>query len=382
MPEIDDELLARAIRWCGDAGRHATSGELRAALGPLSWDELLAARALLADPPPGKPIGPLGLADLARGAPVDAVVERERAGQYGEPDEPARVAPRTEVRRESSKTRRKSASGPVVRRARDRLPPGATPAPRRASLDELFASEGRAVLNRLIREQGARRGPITESLAAHWQRPDGSSPDERDLERLLDAHGLTRGFERRERDELLHALRAAGGVTARASRAVGLSPDSFEEALVRLRARVEASTIRDGHRDDLRRRVTLSERARLLLSESDRLSDLGLLEEFEADLRMRLPEHLRALRASTAAPIPLALARSLSIGLPDVQALSDRLNLDLRERAPAPARDVDSRVRRSAQPFRGNPARPPRSADGASRAARPVRRPAGRPKRR
>src|SRR5512134_297427 len=50
VAEIDDELIARAIRWCAEAGSKASPDEVRTALAPLSWDELLAARALLADP--------------------------------------------------------------------------------------------------------------------------------------------------------------------------------------------------------------------------------------------------------------------------------------------------------------------------------------------
>ncbi|MFL5274199.1 MAG: Fis family transcriptional regulator, partial [Anaeromyxobacteraceae bacterium] len=98
MPEIDDELIARALRWCADAGRHATAAAVREALTPLSWDELLAARALLADPPPARPLGPLALADLARGALPDVAAEREREGRYGLegdalPPPPAAAAP-------------------------------------------------------------------------------------------------------------------------------------------------------------------------------------------------------------------------------------------------------------------------------------------------
>jgi len=82
MAEIDDELVARAIRWCAEAARQASAGEVRAALAPLSWDQLLAARALLADPPPLRPLGPAALADIARGAPPDVAAEREREGRY------------------------------------------------------------------------------------------------------------------------------------------------------------------------------------------------------------------------------------------------------------------------------------------------------------
>src|SRR5512133_2547533 len=84
MAELDPELIERAIRWCADAGRQTTPALTQAALSSLSWDELLAVRALLADPPPARPLGPFALADLARGAPADVAAERERGGRYRE----------------------------------------------------------------------------------------------------------------------------------------------------------------------------------------------------------------------------------------------------------------------------------------------------------
>src|SRR5512133_1522174 len=82
MAELDAEMLERVARWCAEAGRQAGAAEIRAALGSLGWDELLAVRALLADPPPARPLGPYALADLARGAPADVAAEREREGRY------------------------------------------------------------------------------------------------------------------------------------------------------------------------------------------------------------------------------------------------------------------------------------------------------------
>src|SRR5512146_1007827 len=92
MPELDAELLERVARWCAEAGRSTVAAEIRRALAPLGWDELLAARALLADPPPARPLGPFALADLARGAPADVAAEREREGRYRREIEPE-VAP-------------------------------------------------------------------------------------------------------------------------------------------------------------------------------------------------------------------------------------------------------------------------------------------------
>src|SRR5690348_7451269 len=129
MPEIDDELIARALRWCADAGRPSSPQAVRDALAPLSWDELLAARALLADPPPARPLGPRALTELARGASPAEAAAREQAGDFGEGGVP-RPAPEAEAeaapRRASGGTRRgRKAAGPVVHRARDRAAPAA-----------------------------------------------------------------------------------------------------------------------------------------------------------------------------------------------------------------------------------------------------------------
>jgi len=85
MADLDRETVERVARWCAEAGRTAAPAEIRAALSVLGWDELLAARALLADPPPTRPLGPYALADLARGVPPDQAAERERDGRYPRP---------------------------------------------------------------------------------------------------------------------------------------------------------------------------------------------------------------------------------------------------------------------------------------------------------
>jgi hypothetical protein len=241
-------------------------------------------------------------------------------------------------------------------------------------VDDLLASEGRTVLERLIRQHGARRARIAAALANGWRRIDGTAPGEEELSRLLDLHGLARGFESRERDELLHALRAAAGLRTRAADAVGVTPAVFDTALERLGARGEANSIRAAHRDELRRRATLSERVRMLLGEAERLADLDLLAEMEADVRARLPQLVRALRPSRAVPLGMALARSLAVESSDVDALVLRLGLDLGERraperAPSPSRD---RPPRPARVERG----PPRDRDGRPERAHGQDRPA------
>ncbi len=348
MQEIDDELVSRAICWCSEAERPASPDQVRAALSPLSWDELLAARALLADPPPIRPLGPLALADLARGVGPELAAERERTRDMGALFPPHRLQDSRTGRRPRSgaepaapiRKKGKRAAAPLIRRVRDQVAPAPPPEPARLPLvNDLFASEGRTVLERLVREHGARRGRIAAALAAGWRRGDGNAPDEEELSRLLDAHGLARGFERRERDELLHALRAAAGLRSRAAGAVGIEPPAFDAALQRLGASREAESIRAAHRDELRRRATLSERVRMLLGEPERLADLDLLAEMEADVRERLPQLVRALQPSRAAPLGVALARSLAVGPRDIDALAHRLGLDLggRRAPPSPA---------------------------------------------
>jgi len=325
MPRIiDDELVARAVAWCREAARQATPEEVRAALGTLGWDELLAARAVLADPPPTHPLGPLALADIARGASAALAAERERAGQYQAEPSPARRGAGA-----GAKKKRGGGGGPVIRRFRDRREPARPEPAGLPPIDELLASEGRTILERLVRENGARRGQILAALAAGWRRPDGSPPGEEDLTRLLDTHGLARGFERRERDELLYALRAAAGSKTRASAALGLTPAAFDAALEHLGGGRQAESIQAAHREELRRRATLSERVRLLVGEAELLGELGLLAEVEDDVRKRLPEHVRALRASGAAPLSEALARSLTVAPRDVTELAARLTLEL-----------------------------------------------------
>ena len=351
MAELDAELLERAVRWCAEAGRQATEAEVRAALAPLSWDALLAARALLADPPPARPLGPRALADMARGASAQEAAERERDGRYL-PEAPgvetAHPSPGPENARPSRRRTARAAAGPRVRRARDRQSPSVEPGPTPPLLDELFRAGGRSVLEQLLRRRGAVRPALLSAIAEGWRRGDGLPPDEADLDALLQTHGMARAFERRERAGLLHALRAAGGVRSRAAAALRMTADSYGVALRRLGAEAEAEAVREERRAALRRRATLSERARLLLADEERLGDLGILEELLADLRARLPEHVRALQATAAGALPAALSRSLSLSRPAVEALARRLGLRLwPEGQAAPER----RPPRSSRPF-------------------------------
>jgi hypothetical protein len=333
------------------------AAEIRHAIAPLGWDELIAVRALLADPPPARPLGPHALVDLARGVPPDLAAEREREGRYsseGREDGEASPVPPSASRRAaappSPATRRRGARGRgvVIRRARDApaTPPPAPPAP--PSLDELLRPEGRATLERLVRTHGGRRSSLVAALAAAWRRPDGGAPREEDLDALLDHHGLARAYERRERDEVLHALRAEGGVRTAAAARLGVDVPALDAALARLDAGAEAERIREARRADLRARATLAARVRLLLADEPRLRDLDLLPEFEEDLRVRLPEHLRALRGA-GAPVATALARSLSLTPPEARALAARFGLDVgpAERPPSPRRGPPSARRRA-----------------------------------
>lgn len=363
MPEIDPELVERAIRWCAEAGRQTTAALTKAALSPLSWDQLLAARALLADPPPARPLGPFALADIARGAPADVAAERERAGRYGAAVAEASLPPASTApapRALPGRGRRRVRPPFVVRRASDRSS-SASPAPRRAPLlDELLLEEGRAVLGRLLRKHGGKRAPIVESLAAGWTRADGGTPATEDLERLLEHHGMARAFALRERDQLLHALRAAGGVLARAAAEVGLPRAGLEEALDRLGLRGEAERIRERRRQALRARGTLTQRTHLLLDEPEQLEDLGLREEFGQDLAARLPDHLRALTASRTEPPAELLGRSLSLDPRGVERLLQQTGIRLPDVA---------RPRSSAPGAGGTPRTPPRRRPGGAPAA-------------
>jgi hypothetical protein len=355
VAEIDDELVARAIRWCAESGGSASPDEVRAALAPLSWDELIAARALLADPPPRGPLGPGALAALARGT-AGADPSAGRPGRTGgaEPvgdDRPP--PPRARGRRKPP------AAQLVIRRARDRVSAGSAPPPPALPLvDELHRAEGRAVLERLIRRHGGRRARVAEAVAAGWRRADGGAPGAAELAALLEAHGLARAFERRERDEAVHAVRAAGGLLGRAAADLGIARDDLPALLERVGATGEVAALRARRRDELRRRATLSERARLLCEDGDRLRDLELLAEFEADLRARLPEHLRALRATARGPLAAALADSLALPRAAVDALVRRLGVDVPS-APRPPLPAPAKAPVAAAPGRRAPPRAP-----------------------
>ncbi len=337
MAELDAEMLERVQTWCAEAGRRTTPSEIRSALEPLGWDELLKVRALLADPPPALPLGPFALADLARGAPADVAAEREREGRYRpeapppaerEPlPEPGAAPPASRPGRPRKGQRRPAM--PVVHRKREQAAPEAQPTERVLLLEELRQPSGRRVLERLLRKQGARRSFLLAGLAA-WRRADGAAPADEDLDALLDHHGLARAFAHRERDELLHALRAARGEQAAAATRVGMAPEAYRAALERLGAGTEAERLRAERRTELRARATLAERCRMLLEEQDRLADLGLLAEVEEDLKARFPEHLRALRAGEpGAALRDSFARSLGLPAEAAATLAARLGLDL-----------------------------------------------------
>lgn len=375
MAEIDDELVARAIRWCAEAGRHASAGEVRAALGSLSWDQLLAARALLADPPPARPLGPAALADVARGAPADAAAEREREGRYRREElagpEPSPAPPARATRRSRPAAR----TQPVIRRARDRAAdvPAAPPAHR--LLDELYAPEGRGTLEALLR----RRGPIVplllEELASGWRRGDGLPPEEAELRALMSHHGLHRAFARHEREALLHAVRTARGVKRRAAAGLGISLAALEALLERSGAAPQIEELRQRRRTALRRQATLSERAQMLLGAREELEDLDLLAEVEGDLARRLPDHLRALEAAGSGPLEASLSRSLSLPRADVDSLLARLRVAL----PAAALTEHRAERRTGRPTDRRAERSPARSSGsaAPRSKAAPRRPRG-----
>jgi hypothetical protein len=369
MADLDPEMVDRVIRWCAEAGRQTSPAEVRAALSQLRWDDLLNVRALLVDPPPARPLGPGALADLARGTPADVAAEREREGRYlpeleeqAEPpaSEPS-PAPSARAGRPRKGTRRPTA--PLIHRKRDQIVPAAPTPPSKPALERLLDPPGRAVLERLIRDHGARRAFLLGELA-RWGRADGGTPTDGDLDALLDHHGLARAFAHRERDELLHALRAARGDRRAAASKVGLEPEAFQAALDRLAARDDAERIREDRRADLRARATLADRCRQLATEAERLEDLGLLAEVETDLRARLGEHLRALRAASPGALSVAFARSVSLEERDALALAARLGIELPSSGGAAANPA-----RSAPPRRPGGERGPtsRSSGGPSR---------------
>lgn len=370
MAELDLETVEQVARWCAEAGRQATPAQIRAALGGLTWDELLAARALLADPPPARPLGPQALADLARGAPADVAAERERSGRYPAvaPAEAPPAVAGAPARPGPGRPRRKGRPSVIVRKKTPAPAPGA--APPRPLLDELLLPAGRATLERLVRAHGGRRPALLLALSASHRRPDGLPPGDPDLDRLLEHHGLTRSFARRERDEVLHAVRAAGGVLARAAAALGFHADGLAEAMARLGCEADVETIRAGKRRDLAARGTLSDRARLVIADPERLGELGLLEPFEAELRQRLPEHLRAL-ARSGEPLALALARSLSLPVRGVRDLAARLGLELGPVTQAEAAAGDRPLPRFRPDDVGRPRRAARPPPGRDREDRP-----------
>ena len=374
MAELDLETIERAVRWCAEAGRQTTAGEVRAALVTLDWDQLLSVRSLLSEPPPARPLGPHALADMARGVPADVAAEREGKARYPRPgatsppipgQPPVAPAPDVPPRRTGKNARRQV----VVRKAvAVSIEPPPSP-PRLPLLEELLLPAGRGELSRLIRRLGGRRPLLVAAVAATHRRADGTPLGDADLDAALEHHGLDRAFLRRERDELFHAVRAAAGVLAMAAATLGHDLTSLDAAISRLGLDVEVKRLREARRRDLRSRATLSERALLWVGSGDALADLDLLEEFETDLRRRLPEHLRAL-ATTGEPLELGLSRTLALPGAAVKQLLTRLGIDLRApiAPPAPAaRQATPTIRRT----------PPRAAPSRGRERPSVGRPSG-----
>jgi hypothetical protein len=316
MPEIDREILDRAMRWCAESGRPVHEDVLRHALLPLGWDELLAVKAILADPPPGRDLSPADLLALSRG-----VVPR--------PGPATKRAPRRDGRSARSP---RPPPGPRIRRARDRVEPS-TPSPAAVpSIDLLYQESGRAVLDRMVRQHGANRTALLAALAVGWS-AGGGTPSAGDLDRLLAHHGLARGFAERERALLLPAFRKHGAVALRVARDLGAAPADLRGAVARLELAGPVEAIREARRRVLDRKATLAERARLVDEEEESLADLGLLTRFEDDLRKRLPEQLRALSGGGRRPTAADLGRSLSLSRAAVDRLAMRFSLPLR---PAP----------------------------------------------
>jgi hypothetical protein len=359
MAELELETIERAVRWCAEAGRQTTPVEVRAALANLGWDQLLSVRALLSDPPPTRPLGPHALADLARGVPTDVAAEREREERYPRPGEEPRAGqvaappPPPAVAAAKKKAGKRSRRAQVVVRKLAAATP-ATPRepPRLPLIEELLLPAGRGGLERLIRTHGGRRPRLVAAIAASYRRADGARIGDADLDMALEHHGLDRAFGHRERDELVHAVRAAGAVLSQAAAALGHDLASLGAAVTRLALEADVKRLREARRRDLRSKATLSERALLLVGSSDKLSDLELLEEFERDLATRLPEHLRAL-SSTGEPLELGLARTLALPVVSVKALLARLGVDLRVPAAAPRPPARTPMHRSPPPAPG-----------------------------
>ncbi len=320
MPEIDREIVDRAMRWCAESGRPVHEDVVRHALGSLGWDALLAVKAILADPPPGRDLSPDDLVALSRGAPPPA------AGAPS-PARPRKGAGRT------VRAARGPAPGPRIRRARDRVEPFVPSPASPPSIDVLYQESGRAVLDRLIRQRGGNRPAILAALAEGWS-AGGGAPTSADLDRLLAHHGLARGFAERERALLLHAFRKHGGVYLRVARELGSAPPELRAAVGRLELAGPVEAVREARRRVLDRKGTLADRARLVDEEEETLIDLGLLPRFEEDLRKRLPEQLRALSVGGRRPSAADLGRSLSLSRGAVDRLATRFALPLRAAPP------------------------------------------------
>jgi hypothetical protein len=368
MAGVDRETLERALAWCAASGCPAAELSARAALDALAWDEVLSLRAALARERPRPGLGLGDLLALARGLPL--------------PPAPRPPSPRAPSTRGQARGPPPSVA-PRIRRARDRsadVPPVPAPLP---LLETLLREEGRGALERLLRRHGASKPLLLRALQAGWRRADGSPPAPEDLDRLVAHHGLARVFAERERALLLHTLRRHGGIRPRAAAALGYDVAGLEASVDRLDAREPFEAIRLQARREVGRRATLADRVRLLVADEEALSDLGLLPEVEEDVRRRLPEHVRALRASSSPlPLPVALGRSLSLSRTAVDLLAARYGLAIHGAGPArPAKGSPRPGPRGSSPAARRPGRPaaaPRTSGPRRPAARQGRRPSTR----
>ena len=337
MADLDPEIVERAQRWCAESGRPVREEVVRRVLSPLGWDEMLAVKAVLADPPPRRDLSPADLVELSRGGAPAA-----------EPSPAPRATARARGPRPSA-----AVAGPRIRRARDRVAPSEPRAPALAPLELLYRESGRGLLERLLRKHGASRVPVLAALAQGHE-SSGHGPTGADLDALLAHHGMTRAFAERERALLLHTFRKHGGVGARVARELGLSAEELAASLSRLSLGSAVESIREARRRALERKVTLAERTRLLDEEEETLVDLGILPRFEEDLRRRLPEQIRALAVGGRRPSAIDLGRSLSLSRPAIERIVARFSLALRAGDRGGSRSSD----RPASRFPGRSPRP------------------------
>ena len=260
---------------------------MRQVLGPLGWDELLAVKAVLADPPPGRDLSPADLVALSRGAP---------------PAPPPLPAPKAKASRKAERAHRGRPRAPHPARPRPGralrpLPRRPAPA-RRASTASRDGPSSSGLVRRHGRQSprhprrpGEGAGPWTarRPRAADLRPPPRPPPARPRLRRAGTRALPPRGPQARRRD-------------VRMARELGATPDEVRGAIDRLGIRPAIEVIREpaGARSTARRPSPSAPAC--IDEEADALADLGLLARFEEDLRRRMPQHLRALSVGGRSP--------------------------------------------------------------------------------